>query len=210
MDGALSDAPTAGPPFEIVPPELLARPQRDELRRLDRADAALVVDGYLRRLSSQEARCRRVLGTLASDFLRRRAHHTLGFVRVDDYARERLGLSGRELQSAAQVVGALRELPALAAAFDEGTLSWTQARLLIAIARPETEAAWLAIARDRTVRALETVLRDARRRGQVGQPQQRRVERGQRVVVETVGLLPLLREPAQRLFERLVDQIVGH
>src|SRR6266478_213640 len=108
--------------------------------------------------------------TLASDFLRRRAHHTLGFVRVGDYARERLGLSGRELQSAAQVVGALRELPALAAAFDEGTLSWTQARLLITIARPETEAAWLAIARDRTVRALETVLRDARRRGQVDDP----------------------------------------
>lgn len=170
MNGALFNAPTAGRPFEIVPPELLARPERDELRRLDRAEAALVVDGYLRRLSSQEARCRRVLGTLASDFLRRRAHHTLGFVRVDDYARERLGLSGRELQSAACVIDGLRGLPALAAAFDEGTLSWTQARLLIAIARPETEAAWLAIARDRTVRALETVLRDARRRGQVDDP----------------------------------------
>ena len=170
MDGALSDAPTAGPPFEIVPPELLTRPERDELRRLDRADAALVIDGYLRRLSSQEARCRRVLGTLASDFLRRRAHHALGFVRVDDYARERLGLSGRELQSAACVIDGLRRLPALGTAFDEGTLSWTQARLLIAIARPETEAAWLAIARDRTVRALEAVIREARGRGQVDDP----------------------------------------
>src|SRR5437016_1930558 len=82
---------------EIVPPEILARPDRDELRRLDRADAALVVDGYLRRLTSQEARARRIFGTLASAFLRRRAHHVLGFVRVDDYTRERLGLSSREL-----------------------------------------------------------------------------------------------------------------
>src|SRR6266404_5803231 len=164
MGETVFDASTRSTPFEIVPAELLARPHRDELRRLDRADAALVVDGYLRRLSSQEARCRRVLGTLASDFLRRRAHHALGFVRVDDYTRERLGLSGRELQSAAQVVGGLRELPTLAAAFDEGTLSWTQARLLVAVARPGTEAAWLAIARDRTVRALEAVIRDARRR----------------------------------------------
>src|SRR5438445_605934 len=55
MSGALFNAPTAGRPFEIVPPELLARPERDELRRLDRAEAALVVDGYLRRLSSQVA-----------------------------------------------------------------------------------------------------------------------------------------------------------
>src|SRR5437016_3928596 len=64
MNGALFNAPTAGGSFEIVPPELLARPERDELRRLDRAEAALVVDGYLRPLSSQEARCRRVLGPL--------------------------------------------------------------------------------------------------------------------------------------------------
>src|SRR5882672_1183210 len=164
---ALAPQNPAESSIEIVPPEILARPDRDELRRLDRADAALVVDGYLRRLASQEARARRIFGTLASAFLRRRAHHVLGFVRVDDYTRERLGLSGRELQSAAQVVGALRDLPALAAAFDEGALSWTQARLLVAVACPETEAAWLAIARNRTVRALEAVIREARRRTRV-------------------------------------------
>src|SRR5882724_7504602 len=127
--------------IEIVPPEILARPDRDELRRLDRADAALVVDGYLRRLASQEARARRIFGTLASASLRRRAHHVLGFVRVDDYARERLGLSGRELQSTARVATGLRELPTLAAAFERGALSWTEARLLVAVASPDTEAA---------------------------------------------------------------------
>ena len=42
--------------------------------------------------------------------------------------------------------GQVRAVDGLSFAFDEGTLSWTQARLLIAIARPETEAAWLAIA----------------------------------------------------------------
>ena len=144
--------------FAIVPPELLERPHRDEMHRLDRDLCALVLDPYLRRLASQEARCRRVLGALAREFLRRNAHHALGFARLDDYAHERLDISGREMQSAARVVAALAGLPALAAAFDCGALSWTQVRLLVPMARPETEAQWLVLARQRTVRALEALI----------------------------------------------------
>ncbi len=55
----------------------------------------------------------------------------------------------------------------LSAAFEQGALSWTQLRLLVAVTRAETEQAWLAIARERTVRALEAIIRDASTRARV-------------------------------------------
>jgi hypothetical protein len=85
----------------------------------------------------------------------------LGFARLDDYARERLGLSGRELQSLASVVTRLDRLPLLRTAFRDGVLSWAQVRLLAPVATAATEAAWLARARGRTTRALEARVRAA-------------------------------------------------
>jgi hypothetical protein len=138
---------SASIPAWHVPPEILARPWRDELRSLDRGECALLLDRCLRTLVRQEASCRRVLGTLAAAFLRTKSHHRLGFSRVGDATRERFGISARELQSAAQVATKLDELPALARAFEAGELSWTQARLLIRVATPASEAAWIAVAR---------------------------------------------------------------
>ncbi|HEY2386934.1 MAG TPA: hypothetical protein VGK30_08235 [Candidatus Binatia bacterium] len=149
------DAEASERPARLVPPEHLARPTRDELHDLDRGDCALLVDGYLRLLARQEAACRRLLGTFAAVFLRRKAQHRLAFTRVGDYARERLGLSARELQSTAHVATKLDGLPAIARAFDMGELSWTHTRALVQVATPETEAAWVACARALTVRALE-------------------------------------------------------
>src|SRR5262249_47681822 len=94
-----------------VPPELLAPPDGHS-RGFSHDDTALVLDAWLRRLASQESRCRQVLGRLARAFLRRAGPHGLGFSRLDDYARERLGLSGREVQSLATVVARLDERPA--------------------------------------------------------------------------------------------------
>jgi hypothetical protein len=146
---------------DLVPPEILVPPDAHS-RRLDRHESALVLDGWLRRLARQEARGRLVLGRLARAFLRRRGHHVLGFARLDDWARERLGLSGREIQSMATVADRLRTLPALAGAFAAGELSWAQLRLLARVATPETQAHWLGLARGHTVRALEAHVRAAR------------------------------------------------
>src|SRR4029077_8654922 len=96
---------------DLVPAEVLRPPSRQERRRLDRDLCAELVDPLLRRLARQEALCRRVLGRLARPFLRRRAHVRLGFVRIDDYSRERIGLSGRELQELGRVVEQLADLP---------------------------------------------------------------------------------------------------
>jgi hypothetical protein len=125
-----------------VPPELLIPPEAYG-RSFSSHEAALVLDGWLRRLSAQEAQCRTVLGTLARRFLTRRGHHELGFARLGDYTRERLGISARELQGLATVSTRLMRLPRLRAAFAEGVLCWAQLRLLAAVATPETEAEWV-------------------------------------------------------------------
>src|SRR5438477_12894077 len=111
--------------MDIVASELLVPPSPQERRRLDRGLCAELVDPLLRRLVRQEALCRRVLGRLARPFLRRRGHVQLGFVRIDDYARERLGISGRELQDLGHVVERIADLPAIDRAFTDGTLAWS-------------------------------------------------------------------------------------
>ncbi len=142
----------------IVPPEVLAPPDPYS-RGFDRDDTALVLDGWLRRLTGQEGRCRLVLGRLAHAFLGRHGQHILGFARLGDYARDRLGLSAREVQTLAWVAQRLAGLPAVRAAFAAGEVSWAQLRLLVGVATPETEVEWLARARGRTVRALAAVIR---------------------------------------------------
>ena len=144
---------------DIVPPDLLAPPDARS-RSFRHDDAALVLDGYLRRLAAQEARCRVVLGRLGRVFLERRGQHLLGFARLGDYARERLGLSARELQSLASVTERMEQLPAIRMAFERGEVSWAQVRLLVTVVVPETEEGWLALAGGRTVRALEAAIRE--------------------------------------------------
>jgi hypothetical protein len=128
--------------LDIVPPQLL-NPSVEERRRVDRDGAARVLDGWLRRLARQESLCRRVLGRLAHAFLRRRGHHDLGFARLGDYTRERLGLSAREVQELARVAHRLERLPYTAMAFEGGMLPWSHVRLLTTVAEPATELRWL-------------------------------------------------------------------
>src|SRR5439155_1008115 len=142
--------------MDVVPAGVLA--DTVNRRTVDRDLCALQLDGYLRRLARQEAVCRRVLGRLARTFLAGRSHHRLGFARLGDYTRERLSLSAREVQELARVAERLETLPAIAAAFSAGDLSWTQTRLLATAATPDSEHEWLALARDRTVRALEALV----------------------------------------------------
>jgi hypothetical protein len=141
-----------------VPPDLLVPPEAHG-RGFCPHDAALVLDGWLRRLAAQEAPCRILLGSLARRFLARRGHHELGFGRLGDFSRERLGLSARELQSLATVSTRLERLPRLRAAFIDGALSWAQVRLLAAVATPEDEVEWFECAQGRTVRALAAMSR---------------------------------------------------
>jgi len=126
---------------------------------VERQAFALDLHQALRHAAGGEAGLRLELGSAAGELLRRRAYHELGFARLRDYCAERLGLSARELETAAQVVAALAQLPTTRAAFSRGELSWTQARLLVAVATPDTEAPWVAAACGQTVRHLEAIIR---------------------------------------------------
>jgi hypothetical protein len=83
----------------------------------------------------------------------------IGYARLADYARERLGVSARSLQDLARVGRRLGVLPRLEAALVAGELPWSKVRLLARFATPADEGAWIAQARGQPVRALERSLR---------------------------------------------------
>lgn len=128
---------------------------RGDLRPADRADA----DTRLVALVHSHAPLRVALARIAARLVATRAWEPLGFARLADYARERVGLSARQLQDLAHVSAALARLPRVEAALLAGVLSWSKARLLCRVARAEDEAAWVAFAQRVRVRALEREVR---------------------------------------------------
>ena len=111
-----------------------------------RSDTVEALDARLVALAQGGAPLRRAFAQIAQAVVERRAWETLGFVRLGDYARERPGVSARELQDLAHVAAAVSALPVLDAALASGRLGWTKARLLCRVATPEDEARWLEVA----------------------------------------------------------------
>ena len=136
--------------------------EADRALQSERARFAASVDRELRLACRSEAALRRELGGAARAFVRRRAYRRLGFVRLSDYARERLGVSARTLQSAAWLATRLDELPAVSRAYDRSALSWAQARAICKVAVAADEERWLALARRTTVETLERLVLGAR------------------------------------------------
>jgi len=117
-----------------------------ESRYDPRYDLVEALDGRLFALAWSGSPLRRALARVAGELVRRRAWERLGFARAGDYARERPGLSARELNELAHVDAALAKLPAISAALAEGRLGWSKARLLCRVATAEDEGRWLAAA----------------------------------------------------------------
>ncbi len=136
--------------------------EADRALQSERARFAASVDRELRLACRSEAALRRELGGAARAFVRRRAYRRLGFVRLSDYARERLGVSARTLHSAAWLATRLDELPAVSRAYDRSELSWAQARAICKVAVAADEERWLALARRTTVETLERLVLRAR------------------------------------------------
>src|SRR5919106_1742827 len=95
-----------------MPAAIRARAERGREENVDdeRRRLALRLDAELRSACGGESVTRAVIGTIAAALLRRHGHQRLGFARVGDYAKERLGISGRELESLAFVANRLAEL----------------------------------------------------------------------------------------------------
>jgi hypothetical protein len=130
------------------------------VRALEAPDA----EARLAELARSGAPLRRVLAALAGRLVATSAWDRLGYVRLRDYARERLGLSARQVQDLAHVDRELQRLPRIEAAFVAGRVTWTKARLLCRVAAPENEGPWLEVAQRLTARALAREVRavDAR------------------------------------------------
>lgn len=92
-----------------------------------------------------------------------------GFARVDDFARERLGRSGRWIKDLAALHEAIERLPGLAPALTgadgDGPIGRVAALLIGRSASSESLANWLAIARRSSVRELRTEIQRARDAG---------------------------------------------
>ncbi len=136
--------------------------QADRAGLSERAHLAERIDIEPRVACRTEAAARRELGSVARLLIRTRAYRRLGFVRLGDYARERLGLSARTLHAAAWVATRLGALPAVSTAFDRSDVSWTQACAICAVATVDDEGRWLALASRVSVADLERVARKSR------------------------------------------------
>jgi hypothetical protein len=145
--------------FDVVDPAYLVPPDHP-VRSSWRTDAAMVLDRELVRLAGMDARCRLVQAKLSRRFMAARAWRPIGFVRLSDYARERLGCSARTLQDDAHVLAGLDTLPVLREALEIGDVSWTQTRLLVRVATPRNESELLRQIAHLTTRELEKRIRE--------------------------------------------------
>ncbi|MFZ1865857.1 MAG: HNH endonuclease signature motif containing protein [Polyangiales bacterium] len=84
--------------------------------------------------------------------------HELGFSTLHAYALERCSRGGRWAAESRTLARRLQSLPHLAAALEAGSIGWSMAELLARHATPQTEAALLKVARDRTVQAMRIAL----------------------------------------------------
>lgn len=108
------------------------------------------------------------LASAAARSVATKAWCDFGFARLDDYARERLGRSGRWVRDLAALGDGLRSFPGLAAAMtgeDGGRPIGRVAALLVArVASHESLGRWIASARAMSIRALRDAVRAARSR----------------------------------------------
>jgi hypothetical protein len=140
--------------LELALPPVL----RNLVRGLDGADA-FELDERLRRAIQLEQAFEAQLAPLLLEVAGGRRYRALGFPNMDDYVRERLGMSPRKAQALLRLERACAACPELRAAFRAGALSWVQAQALVPVLRVEGShcwhAAWVERARRVSVRRLE-------------------------------------------------------
>src|SRR5205823_7580303 len=110
------------------------------------------------------------LGRLLHLLFARRLHRLLGFSSAARYAEERLGLSARKARALVALERQSAPLPALAAAYRQGQVSWLRASSLLPVVDAGSAAAWVARAGRHPP--------PPRRRGRVDARRSRRGRRG--------------------------------
>ena len=148
-----SASPTAPRPSSTPSPSPRPAPERFIAHPADAAE------DHLAQLAASVGPLRRVLAAIAARLVATRAWERLCYARLSDYARERPGVSARQLQELARVHRALAALPALEQALCSNALPWSKVRLVARVATRDDEAAWIARARAQPTRRLEQEVR---------------------------------------------------
>ena len=149
---AANDAPTTPPPPSAELPPFLA----SLVAGLESADA-FELDARLRRAVALEQRLEAAMGPLLLRIAEGRLHRAAGFGTMEEYARERLGISPRKARALLRLERSGRRAPLLREAYRDGCLSWVQAHTMLpalAIARTH-QRAWIDWACAVTVRRLQ-------------------------------------------------------
>ncbi len=97
-------------------------------------------------------------GRLLATFASLRLHKQMGFDTFEGWVVERLPMSPRRARYLVSLDRRLRALPLLAECYRRGLVTWCQARLLVRVVLPATQACWIRYARQVTVRRLEDVI----------------------------------------------------
>jgi Holliday junction DNA helicase RuvB len=167
------------------------------------------IDRELRLADRQTDAGNRRLAFYLADMETRGVCQILGYPTATAYAVKRLEMGRRHAQQLIAIGRALEELPKVDAAFCEGLLNWSRVRLLVKIAVPETEAAWLE-------RALECSWTDFEREvltSEKGRPPRQGRKGLPRVKIGVTGKLDRLAwekwELAKRKLSDELGEIVG-
>ena len=151
-------------PFSADP--FLREQPCEETRRIamdrDRVVAGSTPESELHQLTAASGPLRRTLAAIRARLLDTQAIERLCYARLRDYARERVGLSARQLQDLAHAHRAFATLPGLERALVANELPWSKVRLLTRVATPEDEEAWIDRARRLSIRPLEHEVRALR------------------------------------------------
>jgi hypothetical protein len=117
------------------------------------------LDRRLRHVVKLEQRLDGEIGALLRLAAHERRYRTQGAESLDEYARERLGMSPRKARALLRLERTSLECPTLARAYREGRLSWVQAHSLIPVLRipygHPRNSAWIDWARQVSVRRLQ-------------------------------------------------------
>src|SRR5688572_17974973 len=120
------------------------------------------LDAELARRAGEAGRLRFEMGRGLDLLERSGGHHALGFSSIEAYALERCERSASWTQKARALARRLARLPAVEDALISGSLSWSMAAVLGAVASPDDAEFWLVEASRRTVREMKALVLERR------------------------------------------------
>jgi hypothetical protein len=94
----------------------------------------------------------------------RSLYRDLGYSSIQQYASEELGFSRSKTHQFLRLAGKLQELPRLRMSLSDGSVPWTKARTVAAVATTKTEERWVRAASTQGRRELERNVREYRAR----------------------------------------------